>query len=700
MPILPSLRRTALAALAAAAPTALLPSGSSAASPQPAPKPAQAVRTIKFLPLSAVERQFIYRNLGSQEIESERTRFQDGGSYIVYRFAFRPNTRASLAMRITAQFKVELSSDGERFDLAGIYTRDSGEPLTLDLSPYTRKGGFVYLRAGDGKPDDGWGGKIHQVTVTGAFRNAPIGRIADIKPLFLPRRDNLYARLAQPERRLYHFAAEGCSAEESILFRTLQGLVNRDRNELLIADRNGMSREMLRQGRIDGVETIPDAAALFRRYPRRDAVVYDPALHGSENLAVIIGSMEGWVVAHPELVQRYGLRVRMDLRGRWKRTLDGYKELYARYKARFNRRTLVLSAPTKRPGLYDYAMAHRTFTFWIVGGTDADKPGADRWAEEEWFERTLSRDFPVNIPILGYPQVEPSDGIGENRGVALFSRCGKYLVPADHMGNMSLLSAFPSARGTFTMPAVHRMPLDRGKVYASLVLSDGDNQCLWNGPGSFMLEYMRRMREKGPRGFAVSYTMGPNIVDLNPVAFSMLKTHLEPQDSVGGAVSGVGYMYMSAYGDNFGKDRGRVVQDYIAQTSAYLGHAGERWNWIMDYGGPGSARLKDYAGLRNCVALMGGYGRETTDPARTAEPVGDAVAFHSVSRMVDKDDVYRDVRQVMDKGVRPLFLHVFIGNWGLNADQYRELADRLIADGVEVVMPETLADLYKQSRKP
>ncbi len=700
MPARPSPSRTVYAALATAAALGLHPLASSAVAGPAAPRPAQAQGTIRFLPLSSVERQFIYRNLGSQEIESERTRFQDGGSYIVYRFALKANTRASLAMRITAQFKVELSSDGERFDTVGLYTRDSGEPLRLDLSPYTRKGGFVYLRVGDGKPDDGWGGKIHQITVTGAFRNAPIGRITEIKPIFLPQRDNLYARLAPPSRRLYHFAAEGCSAEESILFRTLQGLVNRDRNELLIADRNGMSREMLRQGRIDHVEEIPGAAALFNRYSRRDAVVYDPALHGSENLAVIIGSMEGWVVTHPDLVARYGLRVRMDLRGRWKKTLEGYKELYTHYKARFNRRTLVLCAPTKRPGLYDYAMAHRTFTFWIVGGTDADKPGADRWAEEEWFEKTLSREFPVNIPILGYPQVEPSDGIGENRGVALFSRCGKYLVPADHMGNMSLLSAFPSARDAFAMPPVRKLPLDRGKVYASLVLSDGDNQCLWNGPGSFMLEYMRRMREKGPRDFAVSYTMGPNIVDLNPVAFAMLKTHLETQDSVGGAVSGVGYMYMSSYGDNFGKDRDRVVRDYVAQTSAYLGHAGERWNWIMDYGGPGSARLKDYAGLRNCVALMGGYGRETTDPARTAEPVGNAVAFHSVSRMVEKDDVYRDVRQVMDKGVRPLFLHVFIGNWGLNADQYRELADRLGRDGVEVVTPETLADLYKQSRKP
>ena len=142
-------------------------------------------------------------------------------------------------------------------------------------------------------------------------------------------------------------------------------------------------------------------------------MVYDPDLYGSENLAVMIGSMEGLVVAHPRLVEMYHLRVRQDLRGRWKTTLDGYRELYEKYKTRFNRDVLVMAAPSKRPALYDYAIAHRAFTFWIVGGTDANRKGADRWAEEEWFEATLSRDFAVNIPnLLGYPQVEPEDGIG------------------------------------------------------------------------------------------------------------------------------------------------------------------------------------------------------------------------------------------------------------------------------------------------
>ena len=198
--------------------------------------------------------------------------------------------------------------------------------------------------------------------------------------------------------------------------------------------------------------------------------------------------------------------------------------------------------------------------------------------------------------------------------------------------------------------------------------------------------------------------MGPSIVDLNPLAASIIvNEHLEPQDSIlAGAVSGVGYMYMRYYANNFGKDRERVVRAYTDLTSRYLSYAGEHWDWIMDYGGPGSARLKDYAQLKGCVALMGGYGRETTDPVKTSEVVGSGerslVAFHSVSRMVEPKDILADVHLVIDKGVRPLFLHVFIGNWGVNPTQYRELALALETAGVEVVTPETLADLYWQEK--
>lgn len=657
------------------------------------------VRTLTFRPLDEVEQKYIYRNLGSQEIPSERTRFQDGGSYIVYRFAFVPNTQATLRMKVSAQFQVDLSSDCKSFDTAAVYTKVGGDPLVLDLSPYTRGDGFVYVRVGDAKPDDGWGGKIHEISVTGRLRDAPIERIGGIRPIFLPRRDGLYAKLPPPSRTIDYFAADKASVQEIILFRTLQGLVNRTRNRLMVADSWRLLPELRKRGWVDRVVTIPDAAALFRRFPLKDAVVYDPDLYGSENIAVMIGAMEGLVVAHPDLVRKYGLNVKVDLRGRWARTLDAYKEIYARYKGRFDKTTLVMAAPSKRPGLYDYAVAHRTFTFWIVGGTDAHSKGADRWAEEDWFERTLSRDFAVNIPILGYPQVEPADGIGENRGVALFSRCGKFLIPADHMNNLSLLTAFPNARGKIRMPPVRTRPLDRTRVYASMVLSDGDNQCLWDGPTAFMFEYMRRMREKGPRDFSVSYTMGPSIVDLQPLSAVLINDYLQPQDSIGGAVSGVGYMYMSSYANNFGDDRERVVTEFIDLTSRYLGYAGERWDWIMDYGGPGSRRLQDYAGLKNCVALMGGYGRETTDPKKTAEPVGRAVAFHSINGMVAADDVYKAVKAMMDTGVRPLFLHVFIGNWGINADQYFDLATRLQKDGVEIVTPETLADLYHQNQR-
>lgn len=655
-------------------------------------------REISFKPTEAMEQQFIYRWSNSKTVALLRARYHDGAAYIIYRFAFAKNTGAALEMKITGQFKVDISKDGENFEAAADYTEKKGDPLTLDLSRHLSEEGYVYVKVGDATPDDGRGGRIHEIKVSGNLLDKPVARVENVTPVFLPERESLYAKLPPPEKDMVYFPASGASREELILFRTLQGLANREKNQLFVEDGRNLIPELEKRGWIDNITTIADAKTLFERFPRKDAVVYDPEVHASENLAVMIGAMEGLVTAHPDLVAKYGLNVAVDLRGRWEKTIDGYREVYAQYKDQFNRQTLVLNGPQCRTRLYDYAVANKTFTFWITGPLDSEANGADAWAEEEWFERILSQDFPVNIPILGYPELE-CGGIGENRGVALFSRCAKFLIPSDHMDNMSVFSAYPNARGKIHMPQPTLQQLDPNKVYASLVLSDGDNLCLWNGPHEFMFQYMKQIKQKGPRDFSVSYTMGPSLVDLHPLAASMVSEYLEPQDSIGVAVSGVGYMYMSHYANNFGADREKVVSEFIDMTSAYMEYVGLRWIWAMDYGGPGSQRLQDYAGLKSCVALMGGYGREATEPAQTTEPVGAMTAFHSINLMAPKKGVLLGVRRMIDSGVRPLFLHVFIHNWSFTADQYHELATELKSLGIEVVTPEVLADLYSQSTR-
>ena len=655
---------------------------------------------IGFRPMDPEESPWIFRELGSQEIPSEHARFQDGTGFITYRFHFTPGSQASAILQISNQYLVEASNDNSMFTALAKSERKNGPPelITIDLTPYNPAGGngLVYLRIADSDKRDGWGGKIWHISVRGSILPIINRTVHDVSPKYLPAQDRMFPVLSAPAKRLFHFPAKGASPEEMILFRTLQGLVNRDRNCLMIADTWKMIPALQKRVWITGVTEIADAGALFTQFPRRDAIVYDPALYGSENLAVMIGAQKGLVVAHPSLVEKYRLRVKEDLRGRWKTTIEGYQEVFKTYYGKFNDRVLVLAAPGKRSALYDYAVAHKAFTFWITGGTDAGKPGADRWAEEAWFEKLLAREFAVNMPILGYPQVEPEDGIGENRGVALFSRCAKFLIPADHMPNMSLLSAYPSQRNAIKLPDVVTLSLDKTRAYASLVLSDGDNLCLWNGPNAFMFEYMKSMREA--RTFPAVFTMGPSIVDLNPLAASLITASMAPGDTIGCAVSGAGYMVMRKYAEDFGPQRDEVVGSFLDLTSQYMKYAGERWNWIMDYGGPGSERLQQYKRLKNTTALMGGYGQETGDPHETAEEVGSAVAFHSVSRMVEEKDVLQDVKKVLDSGVRPLFLHVFIGNWGINPAQYRKLAEQLQGAGVTIVTPETLADLYHQSK--
>lgn len=653
---------------------------------------------VVFQPGSADEEGFIYRDYGSQIMEGEAARFNDALAFIDYRFAFAKRDDASVVFHLSGQFFVDFSRDGENFQrVADGKSHVAGEH-TFDPGPWLNEEGVVFVRVGDDKPEDGWGGKIHQVRLEGALRPLP----PPIKPgEFHPRWSEskvgtLYPQLARPARVLRQFCPAAMTTGEAILYRSLQGLVNREHNELVIGDCWGLLPELLQRHWVDRVEVLDSAESLFARYPRRNAVVYDPAQPGSVNLAVMIGAQEGWVVAHPDLVGRHELRIREDLRGRWPRLIDGYREVLARYEGKFNQRVLVMNAPLKRVGLIDFAMAHKTFTFWITGGTDAGSAGILAHDEEQWFERVLGREFPVNIPVLGYPQAEPVDGIGENRGVALLSRCAKFLVPSDHLDNLTILSSFPPASPA---PAARKSPArarpEADKVYVAMVLSDGDNLCLWNGPRSFMFGYMRQLKGDAARRFPVGYSIGPSVGDLLPLAATMISESFDARDSLGGAISGVGYIYPRHYAAAFGDQRGKVVAAFTDLTNRYLAKAGLKWSSAMDYGGPCSGVLEPFLRNSPCVALMGGYGREVTDAAKTTEKIGEVAVFHSVSRMAGADEVLADILQVTEANQRPLFLYAFIVNWSVSPAACRDLAERLANRGIELVDPETLAQLSR-----
>lgn len=118
-------------------------------------------------------------------------------------------------------------------------------------------------------------------------------------------------------KRLVVADLRGLDGQERLLLTTLQGIVNRHVPEIyLIADE--VDRTWL--GNLPVKQTqLSDPLSLVDRYRHRisGAVVLDPKVPDTVNLATTIAGLEGAVVASAEQVERHGLKVVDDLRGRF-----------------------------------------------------------------------------------------------------------------------------------------------------------------------------------------------------------------------------------------------------------------------------------------------------------------------------------------------------------------------------------------------
>jgi hypothetical protein len=132
--------------------------------------------TIEFTPGTAAEDPWLVDPDGSQldgAIHDGHGRFADNGSHFTYRFDLPADvTGGTLTLEIGNEYLVDVSTDGASWrtvlredrqihDLSNL-----GEPMqTLDLNDLRGTSRTLYLRIGDSKTDDGWGGWLGHLTL-------------------------------------------------------------------------------------------------------------------------------------------------------------------------------------------------------------------------------------------------------------------------------------------------------------------------------------------------------------------------------------------------------------------------------------------------------------------------------------------------------------------------------------------------------
>ena len=520
--------------------------------------------------------------------------------------------------------------------------------------------------------------------------------------------DGVFPKCAPPAKKLMVADVSTLPLDEKLAFTSLEGVINGRQPRLyLISDLYGSEggkpaveerwlQWLKERGDIEGSERATDPWSLLAKWPGeiKGAVITDPDLPATINIATMICGLEHAVMLSPRLAQLHKLPVVADLRGRWKTNVAAYQWAITNLWPRLNHNLLGLMWPDwTRPR--DYLIAQKAFCFWITGTKDA-KPGvASPLEETALFARFLGGQVPANIGTLGAPWAGDGVGIQEGPGVSLLSVYGKFLAWSAETGNLSVHSG--TKPPVFKRPMAPAPALDRSKVYLTFMVSDGDAPINWYG--FFRVRYW----DDPIRGqFPIVWSLGPTAYDLMPNLMDYYFRKSGTNDSFVCACSGVGYCYPNMYGSRYAQPEG-VFQGYLDLTRKYMGRLDERGLWTHT---ADAARLRQFAGaVPGMEYFLPDYSRSPdTTAANATGTVAGVPSFRAVVSFDPKGGpeqalklIVSDIRKFTPPQ-RPAFLNAFIQCYPCSPTLLKQVLDQLGPEYVPV-LPEHLAELYKAAGK-
>jgi hypothetical protein len=481
---------------------------------------------------------------------------------------------------------------------------------------------------------------------------------------------------------------------------SIQGIVNRDKPRVYLihaeADRFWLTN-MMRYGDIRAERPTPNVKVLLDRY--RDevsgAIVYDPDLPVTINIATMLAGLEDGVICAPGLAAQWGLPVIADLRGRWQTNPEAYRyaieELYPRM-----RPDALCCLHPRAAGMMmrDYLISQRIFTFWLTGQGDAEAPGARPEEEKALFEEFMA-NTPVNIPVIGfwYAWVNGAEcGITEYGGVKWAGRYGKFTVACDFAPNVSVHSGVRVPKETFRQRNPRPVASVDGKTGLALtIMESGDSPMYW-------IHRQRQVWLDPKRGSVpISWCLGPTTVDLIPGILRWYYDEAAAADYFFCAISGLGYMYPFEGYASKTEDPEATWEEYLDKTGAYLKLLDLDWvglythpwqTYDFEQDDPVVARYAE--ALPFVEGFLLGMGRdENITPDDASRTVAGKPVFHCLTRWPvgphDPDLTPREyhIRWLVEAierftpETRPAALFAMAYSWTYDPGMLVEVVDRL-----------------------
>jgi hypothetical protein len=495
----------------------------------------------------------------------------------------------------------------------------------------------------------------------------------------------------------------------------LQGLANRGPLAKVYVLQPGPSdafwlEHLKARGHLKQVRTLTPTEMLDRYRSRyRKVFVYDPAMSGCINAAIMLGSLEGGLACAPEDAETLaGGRPIEDLRGRWKTNAEAIAWADKTLRPRMKRDMLACMNPTGgEVNLYDYLVAHRVFTFWITSEAKSDGKVANHAQERNAVGRILTTT-PANTPVLGFWFSGSDHGINEYTGVGWAGETGQYTVVTSLCSNLTVLSGikvdWPAAvrRYRATLARRPQPKLERDKVYVCFEFTE-------SGDSPFYLQYCQWKEWQDPmRGkLPFNWNVGPMVMEIAPVIMEWFYDQATPNDFFYVSLSGAGYNH--PYRDLFSRvsDPETAWKDYVALTRRYMKLMGlldlqlytDAWK-PYDRAKMDPITLRFIEGipeLRSIVLGMGRDGELTGDTGNYRLGKRDVLVSHCLTRW-DPDYgtktkeqniewLVNDIKEHAPRG-RPGFMHAMVLSWAYDPTEYVEIVRRLGPEYVPVTIPE------------
>ncbi len=516
---------------------------------------------------------------------------------------------------------------------------------------------------------------------------------------------SIFPHSPPPARELAVADVRFYTADQYRLIASLQGLVNRSKPRIYLitgAYSPGVDLDerwlqwMKERGNIDNIRRIADPFALLKEFDAdyKGAVIVDPAIPATINIATMIAATQNLVIATHELAVKLKLHVVQDLRGRWKTNAAAFTWASEALWPLLNHRLLAFNAPTS-PYLTDYLVEHKAVAFWISGPDDGRPPVGGPLAEQIAIEKLLAK-APPNSGCLGSPYADVFDGLSEGPGVSLLSRYAHFLSWSPQNPNLSVHSG-ARARSKFQQKSTPPPTIQPGKTYISLMISDGDAPVNWYG---FFLKGYWDDPVHGE--FPLTWSVGPTAYDLIPDLMDYYYTKSSQQDCFLCACSGAGYCYPDTFASKY-VEQSKLYTAYLKLTDRYMKQLDLHGLWTHTASG---ARLDELARQTPAAAyLFPGYGRQlnvTPDIANTV--AGDGVPVLNAVTAFDPaaDDaanlksMLADIR-AFTPAVKPAFLNVFVQCYPWSPTKLKKMLAELGSDYV-VVTADQLSQMYRQSK--